>query len=218
MVSRAGLPTIILSLFISLILVMIGLILESGWSYVLYLAAVGLSGFMLFFFRDPKRSVPENADELLLAPADGKVITITDTNEPQYLKSDVRCISIFLSAFDVHVNRNPLSGTVEYLKYHPGKYLVAWHEKASSENERAEFGVKHPSGNRILYRQITGIMARRIVYKTKEGDQISAGERFGIMKFGSRMDILVPPDLELTISEGDKTVAGETILAKLGSS
>lgn len=218
MVSRAGVPTIILVLFVSLILVMLGLFLESWWSYVLYVIAIGISGFVLFFFRDPERTSPDNKDELLLAPADGKIITIKEIQEPKYLNQNCRSISIFLSAMDVHVNRYPLSGKVEYVKYHPGKYLAAWNDKASTENERAEFGVKHPSGIKVFYRQITGIMARRIIYKTKENDEVTAGDRFGIMKFGSRMDICIPPEIELEVKEGQRTVAGETVIARLKSS
>lgn len=218
MITRAGVPTIILVLFFSLILVLVGLFLESEWSYVFYLLAIGLSGAVMFFFRDPERNIPENHDVLVISPADGRVVSIKETEEPSYLKGPAQCISIFLSALDVHVNRYPVSGEVEYLHYNPGKFLVAWNDKASTENERAEFGVRHPSGVRILYRQITGIMARRIVYNTKEGEQVQAGERFGVMKFGSRMDILLPPDIELNISEGDRTKAGETVIANLGNS
>ncbi len=218
MITRAGVPTIILVLFFSLILVLTGLFLESAWSYVLYLIAVGLSGTVIFFFRDPERTIPENREDLVISPADGRVVSIRETEEPHYLKGPAQCISIFLSALDVHVNRYPVSGEVEYLQYNPGKYLVAWNEKASDENERAEFGVKHPSGIRILFRQITGIMARRIVYNTKKGEQVQAGERFGVMKFGSRMDILIPLGIEINISEGDRTKAGETIIANLGDS
>lgn len=217
MVSRAGVPTIIFVLFISLILVMVGLFLESGWSYLLYVIAIGGSGFVLFFFRDPERNIPEDNDELILAPADGKVIAIRETEEPKYLQGNARCVSIFLSAMDVHVNRYPVSGRVEYLKYHPGKYLVAWNDKASDENERAEFGVKHASGIKVFYKQITGIMARRIVYNTKEGQNVSAGDRFGIMKFGSRMDIFLPMEIEPEVKEGDRTVAGESVIARFTS-
>ncbi len=217
MVSRAGVPTIILVLFISLILVMAGLFLESGWSYLLYIIAVGASGFILFFFRDPERDIPKEKDKLILAPADGKIISIRETEESKYLQGKARCVSIFLSAMDVHVNRYPVSGVVEYLKYHPGKYLVAWNDKASDENERAEFGVKHESGTKIFYKQITGIMARRIVYNTKEGQEVSAGDRFGIMKFGSRMDIFLPMDIEPEVKEGDRTVAGESVIARFTS-
>jgi len=170
--------------------------------------------FTLYFFRDPDRSSPEGVN-LLLSPADGKVVLIRDTREDEYLKQDVKQISIFLSPLNVHVNRVPATGTIKYVKYYAGKYLMAWEDNASEENERAHFGVIHPSGTKLFFKQITGFLARRIVYHLKEGDQVEAGDRFGIMKFGSRMDILVPSNVQLHVKEGDKTVAGETIIGKI---
>ncbi|MBP3192424.1 phosphatidylserine decarboxylase family protein [Natronogracilivirga saccharolytica] len=211
--AKDGVPVIVAVLFLSLIIIAIGWILNNAFSILLYLAGVGLSGFTLFFFRDPERSIPEG--DFVLAPADGKVISVDDVREDTYLGRSARQITIFLSLGDVHVNRYPVSGKVEHVSYHPGKYLVAWHPKASELNERAEFGIRHPSGVPIFYRQITGFVARRIVFHTKEGDEVSAGDRFGIMKFGSRMDILVPDDMEVLVSEGDRTRGGETILGRL---
>lgn len=170
--------------------------------------------FVLYFFRDPNRHPPKG-DNLLLSPADGKVVLIRETREDEYLHQEVRQISIFLSPLNVHVNRVPVKGTIEYVKYYAGKYLMAWDEHASEENERAHFGIQHSSGTKFLFKQITGFLARRIVYHLKEGDQVEAGERFGIMKFGSRMDILVPSNVQINIKEGDTTVAGETIIGKI---
>jgi phosphatidylserine decarboxylase len=138
-------------------------------------------------------------------------------NEPLYLKGPARRISIFLSPLDVHVNRVPADGIVEWVRYVPGEYLVAWHPKASEKNERSEIGLRHPSGTRILFKQIAGVLARRIVFHLKEGDAVQAGQRFGIVKFGSRMDVLVPPQVTLTVQIGDRVRAGETVLAKLPS-
>jgi len=118
---------------------------------------------------------------------------------------------------DVHVNRTPLNGTLEYLEYEPGIFLVAYDHRASELNERADFGVRHSSGTKVFFRQITGFLARRIVYHIQEGDELTAGDRFGMMKFGSRMDILVPPEVEVNVSEGDKAVAGQTILATINA-
>ncbi|HLR32424.1 MAG TPA: phosphatidylserine decarboxylase, partial [Fodinibius sp.] len=126
-------------------------------------------------------------------------------------------ISIFLSPLDVHVNRLPASGQLEYLEYHPGAYLMAWDNRASELNERADFGIRHPNGTKIFFRQITGFMARRIVYHIKKGEHLAAGDRFGMMKFGSRMDILVPEAIQVNVSEGDRAVAGKTILATISS-
>lgn len=211
--AKDGVPVIIAVLFLALVIIAIGWIFNNTLSYLLYAAGIIMSGFTLFFFRDPDRSIPEG--DLILAPADGKVISVEDVREETYLERSARQITIFLSLSDVHVNRYPVSGVVEHVSYHPGQYLVAWHPKASQLNERAEFGIKHPSGVKIFYRQITGFVARRIVFHTKEGDEVKAGDRFGIMKFGSRMDILVPDDMEVLVSEGDRTTGGETILARL---
>lgn len=211
--AKDGVPVIIAVLFLALIIIAAGWIFNNTLSYFLYLIAIGISGFTLFFFRDPERSLPER--ECIVAPADGKVISIDNMREDTYLNGSARQITIFLSLMDIHVNRYPVSGIVEYVSYYPGKYLVAWHPKASELNERAEFGIKHPSGIKIFFRQITGFVARRIVFHTKEGDSVSAGERFGIMKFGSRMDILVPEDKELLVKKGDRTVGGETVIAYL---
>lgn len=182
--------------------------------YVLYGVAVLFEGLILYFFRDPDR-LPPGDDQLILAPADGKVVLIKEVEEPEYIQGKAVQISIFLSLLDVHVNRVPASGRVEYVKYHPGKYLMAWKEQASSQNERSDIGVRHPSGVKIFFRQITGFLARRIVYHLKEGDHVEAGRRFGMMKFGSRMDILVPPEAEITAAKGQKTTGGETILARI---
>ncbi|MCG8373391.1 MAG: phosphatidylserine decarboxylase, partial [Balneolales bacterium] len=140
-----------------------------------------------------------------------------EIEEGIYLKTKATQISIFLSPLDVHVNRNPVSGLLEYVKYHPGKKLMAWDEHASDLNERADFGVKHRSGTKIFFKQITGFLARRIVYHIQEGDDLKVGERFGMMKFGSRMDVIVPENVEIRVKEGDRTRAGESILAEIKS-
>ncbi|MFO7799699.1 MAG: phosphatidylserine decarboxylase, partial [Rhodohalobacter sp.] len=135
--------------------------------------------------------------------------------EDEYVGEEVTQVSIFLSPLNVHVNRNPITGLLEYIKYYPGKYLMAWEDHASEMNERAHFGVTHPSGMKMMFKQITGFMARRIVYNLEEGDQLKAGERFGIMKFGSRMDLLLPKKVKINVKIGDKTVAGESIIGKI---
>lgn len=183
-------------------------------AWILCISSVVLCGFILYFFRDPKRNPPAG-DHLILSPADGKVVLIQDAQDPWLGDEAVTQVSIFLSPLNVHVNRVPVSGTVEYLEYFPGKFLMAWDDHASEQNERAHFGVLHPSGMKLLFKQITGFMARRIVYHLREGDRITAGERFGIMKFGSRMDILIPKGIELRVSVGDRTVAGETVVGEI---
>jgi len=179
---------------------------------VLCVVAVLLVVFLLYFFRDPHRTPPAESSTLLLAPADGKVVAIEEVLEPLYLKGPARKISIFLSPLNVHVNRVPADGVVEYDQYVSGDYLVAWHPKASEKNERSQLGMRHPGGHKILYKQIAGAVARRIVYYPTVGDTLKAGERFGIIKLGSRMDVIVALDVSLRIQIGDRVRAGETIL------
>ncbi|MDX1532023.1 MAG: phosphatidylserine decarboxylase family protein, partial [Rhodothermales bacterium] len=174
-------------------------------------------GFTVWFFRDPVRTPPEGASGLILSPADGKVIEIVEEEEPIYLNGPGRRLSIFLSPLNVHVNRIPIDGVVEHEAYHPGAYLVAWHPKASTENERSEVGMRHPSGVRVLFKQIAGKVARRIVCHAEVGDEYRAGDRYGIVRFGSRMDVIVPPEVAFTAEIGDRVVGGETVIGKLPS-
>lgn len=183
-------------------------------AYGVYAISVFLGLFILFFFRDPDRKSPDD-DQLILSPADGKIVQIKQVEEDIYLKGKATQISIFLSPLDVHVNRLPATGTIEYVKYHPGVYLMAWDERASNMNERADFGLQHASGVKIFFRQITGFLARRIVYHIKENEKVRAGDRFGIMKFGSRMDVVLPEEVSIDVKVGDRTTAGESVLGKI---
>lgn len=186
------------------------------WRAPVLILAIGMVAFTLYFFRDPERTPPSHARENgLLAPADGRVVEIMEEEEPLYLKGPAQRISIFLSPLDVHVNRVPARGVIEYAKYRPGDYLVAWHPKASEKNERSEFGLRHPSGTKVVFKQIAGAVARRIEYDLAEGDTVAAGERFGIVKFGSRMDLLVPLSVDLDVEEGQVVRAGTTVLGRL---
>lgn len=185
-----------------------------GWWRALILLGVAALGFTLYFFRDPERTPPPDAADLLLAPADGKVVEVVEEPEPLYLDGPSQRVSIFLSPLDVHVNRTPAAGVVEYAEYRPGDYLVAWHPKASEKNERSEIGLQHPSGARVLFKQIAGAVARRIVYHVAPGDTVQAGDRFGIVKFGSRMDVHVPPHVALDVRVGQVVRAGETPLGR----
>ncbi|MEM6845330.1 MAG: phosphatidylserine decarboxylase family protein [Bacteroidota bacterium] len=176
-------------------------------SAVLYL-------LLLQFFRNPKIIV--NRDEQqILAPADGKVVVIEEAEEPEYFQQRRMQVSIFMSPINVHVNRNPASGLVKYFKYHAGKYLVAWHPKSSTDNERTTMVLQLQDGLEILVRQIAGAMARRIKWYVGEGDKVQQGEEFGFIKFGSRVDIFLPLDAQVKVSVGDKTKAGRTVLAEL---
>lgn len=214
MLAKEGYSTIFV-VFLFSILVAVAVSFGPGWlGYIFYPVLVVLCGLIVFFFRDPERHSPDD-ESLVISPADGRVVLIQETEENEYIGGPATQISIFLSPLDVHVNRIPVSGALEYVKYFPGKYLMAWEDHASEMNERAHFGVKHTSGMKILFKQITGFLARRIVYHLEEGDQIKAGERFGIMKFGSRMDVLLPENAKIKVKKGDRTVAGESILGVL---
>ncbi|MEX0723939.1 MAG: phosphatidylserine decarboxylase family protein [Gracilimonas sp.] len=217
MIARDGYSTIAIVLLVSALVCGFAYYFLDHWfENVLFAAMAILSLLTIFFFRDPERNIPDRED-LIISPADGKVVFVKEIDEPVYIKGKATQISIFLSPLNVHVNRNPVSGYLEYLKYHPGEYLMAWTEHASELNERADFGVLHPSNTKIFFRQITGFLARRIVYNIKEGDALKAGERFGIMKFGSRMDVVVPGNVEVKVHPGDNTVAGESVIGIINS-
>jgi len=171
---------------------------------------------ILQFFRSPTFMI--NKDEKhILAPADGKVVVIEDTEEDEYFKGKRKQISIFMSPVNVHVNRSPISGVVKFCKYHAGKYLVAWHPKSSTENERTTIVVETANGVEVLFRQIAGAMARRIKWYVSEGDRVEQGGEFGFIKFGSRVDIYLPLDAEVKVNIGDKTKGGRTVIAELKS-
>ena len=171
--------------------------------------------FVLYFFRDPVRITP-SGDHLVLSPADGKVVLVKNVWEEEFLRSEAVQISIFLSPLNIHVNRIPISGRVHYFRYVKGDYLVAFHEKASEKNERTLIGIENGKF-KILMRQVAGFIARRIVCSLHVDDIVKAGERFGMIKFGSRVDILVPVQAELKVGLNDRVVAGETILAAIRS-
>ena len=164
------------------------------------------------FFRHPNRNIP-TGENLIIAPADGKVVVIEEVVESEYYKDKRRQVSIFMSPINVHVNRYPVSGKVAYQKYHPGKYLVAWHPKSSTANERTTVVVESAKGS-ILFRQIAGALAKRIVCYAKEGAEAKMGAEYGFIKFGSRIDLFLPLDAEICVEMNQKTVGGETIVAK----
>ncbi len=216
MIAREGFLLVAVAAVLALGLVLLGLKFGLVGRLLCFAAAALALGFTLYFFRDPQRTPPPGAEALLLAPADGKVVLVADVaEEPLYLKGPARQVSIFLSPLNVHVNRVPADGVVEFVRYVPGQYLVAWHPKASQKNERSELGLRHPGGTQVLFKQIAGAVARRIVYHLRVGDRVEAGQRFGIVKFGSRMDVLVPPSVQIEVQVGDRVTAGETILGRL---
>jgi phosphatidylserine decarboxylase len=176
-------------------------------SIILYL-------IFLQFFRSPIFNIEKN-DKHVLAPADGKVVTIEETEETEYLKGKRRQISIFMSPVNVHVNRMPVGGIISFCTYHPGKYLVAWHPKSSTENERTTVVVKTKDGVEILFRQIAGALARRIKCYVKQNQSLAQGDEFGFIKFGSRVDVFLPLTAKVIVKVGDTTRGGKTVLAEI---
>lgn len=166
------------------------------------------------FFRNPVFDITRNSKHVL-APADGKVVVIEETVETEYFKDKRKQISIFMSPVNVHVNRMPVSGAITFFKYHPGKYLVAWHPKSSTENERTTIAVKTKDGVEILFRQIAGALARRIKWYVKEGQTLEQGQEFGFIKFGSRVDVFLPLNTDIIVKPGDVVKGGRTIIAEL---
>jgi phosphatidylserine decarboxylase len=181
-----------------------------------FLLVASLFFFLLIlqFFRKPTRQTVVNPKHII-APADGKVVVIEEVVETEYFNEPRRQVSIFMSPLNVHINFNPISGIVSYFKYHQGKFLVAWHPKSSTDNERTTVVVKHENGTEILFRQIAGALARRICWYVKEGQKVEQGSEFGFIKFGSRVDIFLPLSAKILVNIEDKPVGGETIIAEL---
>ena len=182
--------------------------------YLSYLTSTGFFLLVLQFFRSPAIEINTNPKHVL-APADGKVVVIEETEETEYLNEKRIQISIFMSPLNVHVNRNPVGGIVKYFKYHSGKYLVAWHPKSSTENERTTIVYELNNGVQILTRQIAGAVARRIKYYIGVNDEVSQGEEFGFIKFGSRLDVFLPLNSKINVKIDQKTTGGKTVLAEL---
>src|ERR1700761_7228256 len=182
--------------------------------WIVYILSFALFIIILQFFRSPH--FPINTDETqVLCPADGKVVVIEETDETEFLKDRRIQISVFMSPVNVHVNRNPIGGVVKYFKYNPGKYLVAWHPKSSTENESTTIVVENKAGVPIRFRQIAGALARRIVWYVKEGDKVEQGQQFGFIKFGSRVDVFLPLGSTIKVELGQVVKGGRTVLAEL---
>lgn len=168
---------------------------------------------ILQFFRNPTRQFT-TGDNFIISPADGKVVVIEETEEPEYFKGKRLQVSVFMSPINVHVNRYPIAGDVVFFKYHPGKFLAAWEPKSSTDNERTTVVVKHNSGKEVLFRQIAGALARRIVWYCKEGDKASQCQEMGFIKFGSRVDLYLPLDVKVKVKIGDVVKGSQTVLAE----
>ncbi len=216
MIHSEGIPTIIITLIVaSLIVFLAHLTCFAIIHYIAYAIALFLLVLVLQFFRNPKRNTPIHEDHVI-SPCDGKVVVIEEVEEPEYFKDKRIQVSIFMSPINVHVNRYPIDGEVKYVKYHPGKYLVAWHPKSSTENERSTIVVENSKkGKAILFRQIAGFLARRIVFYSKEGDKATQGSEFGFIKFGSRVDLFFPLGTKINVKIDEVVKGGISVIAEI---
>jgi len=212
---KEGYKIIIIALFISISGILLAEnLIDLPWLVkAIQILILAFLIIILQFFRNPKRIAPLN-DAVLVAPVDGKVVVIEEVDEPEYFKEKKLQVSIFMSPINVHVTRYAMSGVVKYSKYHPGKYLVAWHPKASTENERTTIVLENKTFGEVLYRQIAGALAKRIVNYAKEGSPVIQGQDAGFIKFGSRVDLYLPIGTKLNVSLGDKIKGGTQIIAE----
>lgn len=211
--AREGLMLIVGSALIALAVILVAVTKRSWPIWLLGFVLVIVAIWVASFFRDPERP-GARGDQIVISPADGKVVLVTEVDEPTFVKGRAQRISIFMNIFNVHVNRYPVSGVVQYVQVNPGKFLNAVAPEASLENEQTSVGIEAGS-NRILVRQIAGLIARRIVTYSRVGDQAKQGERMGMIRFGSRVDVFLPLDATLRVKPGDVSFAGVTVLAEL---
>ena len=212
-VAREGFPFIIIAAILALVAIFYAARRGHWAAWLLSALLVVVACWVVYFFRDPERT-GERGDRVVTSPADGRVVLITEVDEPAFIHGRSMRVSIFMNVFNVHVNRYPVSGTVKYVQYNPGKFLNAAVEKSSLENEQRSVGIE--SGPyRVLVRQIAGLIARRIVTYSREGERVEQGERMGLIRFGSRVDVFLPTDAAVRVKVGDLTTAGSTTLAEL---
>ncbi len=213
--NREGYRFLIPTLVLSLALFAVWALCCCWLSLVLAIVFLLLSLFVAFFFRDPERNVPPG-ENLIVSSADGKVIAITPFEQSDFIDGKGTLISVFMSVFNVHVNRAPVSGRVEFCEHHPGKFFPAFKEKASLENEQTRLGLESKYG-KVVVKQIAGIIARRIVCRIRPGDHLSGGQRFGMIRFGSRVDLFLPENVELRVELNQKVKAGESVIGAFGT-
>jgi phosphatidylserine decarboxylase len=211
--AREGLVFIVVAALIAAAAYAAALTRRSWPLWLLAFALTLIALWVAYFFRDPERT-GDRGDRLIVAPADGKVVMITEVDEPTFVHGRATRVSIFMNVYNVHVNRYPASGTVRYVHRNPGKFMNAATEQSSLENEQTSVGLE-VGGRRILVRQIAGLIARRIHTYSREGERVEQGERMGLIRFGSRVDVFVPPSSAVRVKVGDNTVAGTTIIAEL---
>lgn len=212
-VAREGIPFILIAAALAVGTFGLALMRRSWPLWLLAFLLTIIALWVAWFFRDPERT-GERGERLVIAPADGRIVMIADVDEPSFVHGKATRISIFMNIFNVHVNRYPVNGTVRYVHYNPGKFINAAADKASLDNEQMSVGLDS-GGRLVLVRQIAGAIARRIVTYSKEGDAARQGERFGLIRFGSRVDVFVPTNSKVRVKVGEKPVAGTTVLAEL---
>ena len=211
MFTKYGYSTMGLAFFVVFILITVSIFANNNFVRIpLILISFFLAAFTLNFFRDPERTTPDK-QKIVVSPADGRILFVKEVLDDKFIKGKGKLVSIFMSPLNVHVNRIPISGKVEYLKYVKGDYIAAFEDKASERNERTEIGITNPDG-KVLFTQIAGFVARRIVCDLQAGDSVNIGNRFGMIKFGSRVDIIVPVEWQVKVKKDDNVTAGETIL------
>lgn len=208
--SREGLGTISGMMLFSAVMLVGAVLTPFTHLTILAVLSIALTGLAIYFFRDPERSIPERADAVV-SPADGKIIEMVEVTEREFIHGPATRVSIFLSVFDVHVNRIPMSGEVGYFQYKRGAFVQAFRSHASDINEQTIIGIANGE-TKLLFKQIAGILARRIVCNVREGYRVTRGERFGIIKFGSRVDVFLPKNVEVMVSLNQKVKGGESIL------
>lgn len=214
MFTKYGYTTIGITAIISFLIIVLAVFLNNNIVKVsLIIISVLLLCFTLYFFRDPERNPPDK-DDVVVSPADGRVLFVKEVVDNKFIKAKANQVSIFMSPLNVHVNRIPISGKVDYLEYFEGRYVAAFEDKASELNERQEIGITSTDG-KIFFTQVAGFVARRIVNELTEGDEVKIGERFGMIKFGSRVDVVAPMNWKPKVEKDQKVTAGETILFEL---
>jgi phosphatidylserine decarboxylase len=214
---KEGYPTLLLAILFSAALIFFAHRFFYDFTvlrFSIYIICAFLLIIVIQFFRNPKRETSFD-DTAVISPADGKVVVIEEVEETEYFKDKRIQVSVFMSPINVHVNRFPINGLVKFVKYHPGKYLVAWHPKSSTENERTTIVVEKAAGQSVLFRQIAGALARRIVFYCKEGEQAKQGSEFGFIKFGSRVDVFFPIGSDIKVKLNQKVTGGESVLGYL---
>ena len=214
---REGTPTLLLTLAATCFVLFAAWTWAPGWlAWLVTVPLVAVFFIVVWFFRVPSRTTTQD-DNAIVSPCDGKVVAIEEVEEPEYFKDKRVQVSIFMSPLNVHINFDPINGTTSYYKYHPGKYLVAWHPKSSTENERSTVVVKHPRHGEVLFRQIAGALARRICTYSQVGKPAAQGSEFGFIKFGSRVDLFLPCTAAMNVRIGDVVQGSTSVIAKFQS-